>query len=106
MKFFLDHDVPVEIGRVLARGGHEVILLADVLPTTATDDQVFSAAQAKGAVLVTCNRDDFLLLAESRSHLGLIVVVRRRTRVAECAAVLRLVSRAGASGLRHNINFA
>ena len=106
MRFFLDHDVPSEVSRILARDGHDVIRLADRLPTTASDSEVFDAAQVNEAVLVTCNREDFLHLAKSRSHLGLIVVVRRRTRIAECAAVLRLLAHAGVSGIDQNINFA
>ena len=31
MKFFLDHDVPAEVARVLRQEGHEVIELRQVL---------------------------------------------------------------------------
>jgi len=34
------------------------------------------------------------------------VIIRRKTRAAERAALLRLLERAGESGLRDNINFA
>ena len=37
MNFFLDHDVPVDIARVLRRKGHAAQSLADVLPID-TDD--------------------------------------------------------------------
>jgi len=60
----------------------------------------------KGMVVITCNRGDFLRLAETESHVGIIILVRRRTRVAECAGVLRLLERAGESGIANNINFA
>lgn len=106
MRFLLDHDVPAEVGRVLVRGGHESTRLAEVMPATAPDDDVFQAAQARDAILITCNRDDFLDLAKSRVHAGLIIVVRRRSRVAESAALLRLLARSGESGIRGNINFA
>jgi hypothetical protein len=36
----------------------------------------------------------------------MIIVVRRRTRAAERAALLNLIERAGESGLTANINFA
>jgi hypothetical protein len=37
VKFFLDHDVPAEVGRVLRQVGHEVIELRQVLPPHASD---------------------------------------------------------------------
>jgi hypothetical protein len=55
---------------------------------------------------MTCNRDDFIKLAETQPHHGIIVIIRRKTRAAERAALLRLLERAGESGLRDNINFA
>jgi len=60
----------------------------------------------KGMIIITCNRDDFLKLAESEPHVGIIILVRRRTRIAECASALRLLQRAAESGIRNNINFA
>jgi hypothetical protein len=35
-----------------------------------------------------------------------IIVIRRRTRAAERAALYRLLERAGETGLRGNVNFA
>jgi hypothetical protein len=37
VKFFLDHDVPAEVGRVLRQVGHEVIELRQVLPPHTCD---------------------------------------------------------------------
>jgi hypothetical protein len=56
--------------------------------------------------VVTCNRDDFIELAERQPHHGIIIIVRRRTRAAERAALLLLLERAGETGLTANINFA
>jgi hypothetical protein len=56
--------------------------------------------------LVTCNRNDFLELAEKQAHVGIIIIVRRRSRVAESAALLRLLRAAGDSGINGNINLA
>ena len=56
--------------------------------------------------LVTCNRDDFLILARGRLHSGLIIPICRKTRIAECAAVIRLIENFGETGLVGNINFA
>ena len=56
--------------------------------------------------MVTCNRQDFLELAGTEPAAGLIVVNRRGARQAECNHVLRLVAKAGETGLKGNINFA
>lgn len=106
MRFFLDHDVPVEIGRVLRREGHEVIELREALPVMAVDSEVFDCAREHGLFLVTCNRDDFLSLAASHPNPGLIILIRRRTRQAECGHLLGLLERAGEEGIRRNVNFA
>ena len=106
MKFLLDQDVPAEIGRVLARAGHEVVCERDVMAISAADDAVFEYAVEQGFVLVTCNRDDFIHLAAPRRHSGLIVVIRRKTRIMECAKLLHLLNVAGEVGIAGNINFA
>jgi len=85
--------------------------LRDALPVTATDEQVFAWAQNQGRVIVSCNRNHFLALArqavaQERRFAGLIVLIRRRTRQAECGHLLTLLRRAGESGLDGNINFA
>jgi hypothetical protein len=49
---------------------------------------------------------DFLQLARERSHHGIVIVIRRRSRAAERSSLLRLLDRAGAEGLADNINFA
>jgi hypothetical protein len=49
---------------------------------------------------------NFLELAREQLHHGIVVVIRRRSRAAERAALLRLVERAGSEGLADNINFA
>lgn len=106
MRFVLDQDVPAEIGRVLAQAGHEVVFVGNVLSATAPDKEVFAYAAEHDLVLITCNRDDFIPLARTRRHAGLIVVIRRNTRIMECAKVLRLLSAAGENGIAGNINFA
>ena len=58
------------------------------------------------AIVVTCNRQDFLELAGTAPETGLIVVNRRRTRPAECRHGLELLEQAGEAGLKANINFA
>ncbi len=106
MKLLLDNDVPDRVGSVLREAGHEVFLLRNSLPVETDDEEVLAHEEAKGAVLVTCNRDDFLELARHQSHEGIVVLICRKTRIAECAAMLWLIGRAGEQGLRCNVNFA
>ena len=106
MTFLFDHDVPDEIAHFLRHLGHEVHLLRAALPRETIDADVLAHAADHGWVLVTCNRDDFLVLAAKQTHAGIIVLIRRRTRVAERAALMRLIHQAGRDGLAGNINFA
>jgi len=85
MTFLLDHDVPAEIDRILVHAGHQVTRLTEVLPATSADAKVLQFAMAQQLILVTCNRDDFLHLARLGSHAGIIILIRRRTRIMECA---------------------
>lgn len=106
MRFFLDHDVPRHLADVLRRHGHEVELVPEVMSPTADDEEVFSYAVKKRAIMLTCNRNDFLALAAAHSHCGLIVLIRRRSTLAEAGHLLELLGKAGPSGLEGNINFA
>ncbi len=106
MRFFLDHDVPTEVAHVLRREGHEVAELREVLPVTAADLDAFTYASTHGLFLVTCNRDDFLALATAYPNPGLIILIRRRSRQAECGNLLTLLRQAGEDGIASNINFA
>jgi predicted nuclease of predicted toxin-antitoxin system len=106
MTFLLDHDVPIEAARLLRREGHTALRIVECLPVTTPDAGVFAHAKAEGWFTVTCNRRDFLPLAEAGPHPGLILLIRRKTRQAECAHLLRLLRNAGESGLAGNVNFA
>ncbi len=106
MKFLFDHDVPDDLGHVLRQLGHTVVLLREVLPRTAPDAEVLVHAAQHGLIMVTCNRDDFLALAQSEPHHGLIVLFRRKSRTAERVALVRLIEKAGETGLANNVNFA
>jgi hypothetical protein len=83
-----------------------VILLRKVLAEDASDESVLQFAHDRSCFLLTCNRDDFIELGKRKPHLGIIVVIRRRTRAAERAALFRLLESAGETGLQNNINFA
>ena len=111
MKFLLDHDVPEEVALWLRHSGHDVQRMREVLAITAPDNEVFAHAQSTGRIIVSCNRDHFLELAQqalaaNEPYAGLIILIRRRSRQAECAHLLALIRRAGESGLSGNINFA
>jgi len=106
LKFLLDHDVPDDLSYLLKQLGHDVKMLREVLPRDSPDAAILDYAHQGGFFLVTCNRDDFLQLAETQPHRGIIIVIRRRTRAAERAALFQLLNRAGDAGLRDNINSA
>ena len=106
MTFFLDQDVPDDLAHWLRHRGHVVTCLRDVLPVTATDSDALAWAIDQGAILVSCNRRDFLTLRPEVLHPGIVIVVRRRTRQAEIAAMQKLLTGAGEQGLANNINFA
>ncbi len=106
MKFLLDHDVPDDMSYLLEQLGHDVTLLRKVLPGDSSDEAVLAFAYEAGCLLLTCNRDDFLHLAATKPHHGVVILIRRRTRGDERAAMFRLLGRAGKSGLQNNINFA
>ncbi len=106
MKFLLDHDVPDDLSYFLEQLGHDVTLLRKVIPGDSSDEEVLRFAHEAGCILLTCNRDDFLHLAATRAHHGVVIVIRRRTPGAERAALFQLLERSGETGLRNNVNFA
>jgi predicted nuclease of predicted toxin-antitoxin system len=106
VKFLFDHDVPDDLAHLLRELGHEVVFVRQVMDKTSADLDVLARAFRDDAVLVTCNRDDFLGLAEQQPHRGIVIVIRRQSRIAERGALFRLLERAGEVGLRNNINFA
>ena len=106
MKFLFDHDVPDDLAYAIQASGHEVQLLRTVLPVSTADDDILRFAGERGEVIVTCNRDDFLAAATRVAHHGIIILIRRRSRTLERAALVRLLDNAGEAGIRDNINFA
>ena len=86
--------------------GHEAQRLRELVEATVPDEQVLDLAREQASVLITCNRDDFLALTAQAPHAGLIILVRRRSRAHERAALVALLDRAGEAGIRENVNFA
>ena len=106
MKFLVDEDVAIEVSRCLEQAGHEVLQVGATLGFQTDDVDIWNYAVQSEAIVVTCNRQDFLELAGTSPETGLIILHRRRTRQAECGHILELLSKAGPTGLRNNINFA
>ena len=109
MKLLLDHDVPDEVEQLLRYWKHDVQRLREALPVRTTDVVFFEFAQREQRIIISCNRNHFLKLAHEAAgnpFAGLIILIRRRTRQAECAHLLSLLRRAGETGLTGNINLA
>ena len=106
MTFFLDHDAPRDLTYSLITLGHKVVMLREVLPITTDDETVLRYAAERNYVVITCNREDFVTEARNVPHAGIILIFRRRTRAAERTALIKLLDRAGESGIVGNINFA
>jgi hypothetical protein len=102
----LDQDVPDAIARIIQKAGHTALRLRELLPTDSPDAARLSFVHSREALLVTCHRDDLLTLAEQQPHAGIVIMIRRPTRVAECSNFLRLLRTAGEDGLRNNLNHA
>lgn len=70
MKFLFDQDVPDDMAYTLTAMGHEVFKLRELLHVQTTDEDVLRFANANDLVLISCNRDDFVKVAEypSRRH--------------------------------------
>ena len=106
MRFLFDHDVPIGTAYGLSAQGHEVLRLRDLIDPKTTDEEVLRYAAQNDYVLSTCNRDDFLAVAKTISHAGLIILISRSSRVRERVALIRLLDKAGEDGIRQNVNFA
>jgi len=48
VNFFLDHDVPAELGRMLRLKGHDVQILHEILPQETDDLSALRYAVGKG----------------------------------------------------------
>ena len=81
-------------------------MLRKALRRDSSGEAVFAFAPEADCILLTCYGDDFLPLAATEPHHGIVIVIRRRTRGEKRAALFRLLDRAGETGLRNNVNFA
>jgi predicted nuclease of predicted toxin-antitoxin system len=52
VKFLLDHDVPDDLAFSLGALGHPVVKEREIMPATATDDEVLHFAHAQERILI------------------------------------------------------
>jgi len=93
VKLLFDHDVPDDTAYGVSAQGHEVFRLRDLIDPQTPDYEVLRYAAENDYVLITCNRDDFLAAAKMISHAGLIILIRRNSRMRERVALFRLLDK-------------
>ena len=84
MRFLVDEDVAVEVARCLQQAGHEVLLVAETLGLQTDDVDIWHHAVRTAAIVITCNRQDFLELAGTEPETGLIVRYLQYVHAAAC----------------------
>jgi predicted nuclease of predicted toxin-antitoxin system len=57
MKFLLDQDVYAVTARFLTESGHDVLLIAEIGLSQASDEEILRTAQERSRILVTRDRD-------------------------------------------------
>jgi hypothetical protein len=60
--FYLDHDVASDVGRLLREAGHDVVTVRELGTTRQGDEQHVLAAMQQGRLLVSLNRNHYMLL--------------------------------------------
>lgn len=58
-RFYLDEDIPREVGRILTQRSHDVVHVFDLGGRSMIDPEHLLAAARAGRILVTFNRSDF-----------------------------------------------
>lgn len=73
MKFLLDENCEVRLGRLLRERGHDVTAIVRDYPTALADEDVLAVAAREGRVLLTNDRDfQHLVVQRRRPHAGVI----------------------------------
>lgn len=84
MRLLLDEMISAAIAEALRGRGHDVEAVTDSSELRGvTDDELFQCAQTRARALVTCNRNDFLVLdgrwrSQGKTHSGLVIINPRR----------------------------
>ena len=76
MRFFVDQCVPAEVARWLASEGHDAWTAYDAGLEDAEDEDLIAYAHARGAILITTNRDCAQLARRLRSASVIWLAVR------------------------------
>jgi Domain of unknown function (DUF5615) len=82
---YLDHDIAVEVAGLLRMSSHTVATSRDVRLGRATDDEQLLFAAQRRSILVSHNREDFVLLHDAwrrwtsawgvtQTHAGILIV--------------------------------
>jgi hypothetical protein len=85
-RLYLDEDVPHTTAVLGIALGLDVVAAKDAQPSLPQDDPVHLAAAARDRrIMVTCNRDDYLIatraaFTSSSPHAGLLILTRRLPR--------------------------
>ena len=79
MKYYLDEDISPKVAELLRRTGVDAVSAHEKGMLGVSDEEQMIAAGSEGRVLVTRNRDDFIMLTvrffeDLRSHYGLIII--------------------------------
>jgi len=79
MRFLIDENFPRSASAVLTEAGHEVLFVDDVCDFGADDELVFAAAQERGAIVLTSDRDFYHTIPLLHPvHCGIVVISLRQ----------------------------
>jgi predicted nuclease of predicted toxin-antitoxin system len=110
-RLYLDEDVPPDLARLLRTRGTDAVSVHEINALGLPDEAQLARAAAEGRALVTCNFDDFLLLARSwqlggQPHAGVVISYhqyRRRELGLLLRTVLAFLETVDAENLRNSV---
>jgi predicted nuclease of predicted toxin-antitoxin system len=90
VEIYADESVNIAIVEGLKRRGVNIFSAKDLQKLGLTDDEQLEVAVEYHAVIFTCDAD-FLRLALSRPHLGIIYVHQQKLTIGECIKRLKTI---------------